>query len=159
MCWGAFCTWFPVSDKVPRYRCIWQGAGAVGPANTVLTECVEVPFAPGSLCLIKSLDTGASDRVQGMWDRPTRCLAAYHLCEFLLRMAVFWVMAQCSLVDVYRRFRDTCCLHHQGDDGGRKYLWNVGKLLPDYTALQPRRQPSSYSPSWEPQILLFIMSS
>jgi hypothetical protein len=23
-----------------------------------------------------------------------------------------------------------------------KHLWNVGKLLPDYTALQPRRQPS-----------------
>jgi hypothetical protein len=32
------------------------------------------------------------------------------------------------------------------DDGGSKHLWNVGKLLPDYTALQPRRQPSSYSP-------------
>jgi hypothetical protein len=31
-------------------------------------------------------------------------------------------------------------------------LWNVGKLLPDYTALQSRRQPSSYSTPWEPQI-------
>jgi hypothetical protein len=30
-------------------------------------------------------------------------------------------------------------------------LWNAGKLLPDYTALQPRRQPPSYSPPWEPQ--------
>jgi hypothetical protein len=39
------------------------------------------------------------------------------------------------------------------DDGGSKDLWDVGKLLPDYTALQPRRQPSSYSPLWEPQIL------
>jgi hypothetical protein len=39
------------------------------------------------------------------------------------------------------------------DDGGSKDLRNVGKLLPDYTALQPRRQPSSYSPPWEPQIL------
>jgi hypothetical protein len=29
------------------------------------------------------------------------------------------------------------------DDGDSKDLWNVGKLLPDYTALQPRRQPSS----------------
>jgi hypothetical protein len=29
------------------------------------------------------------------------------------------------------------------DDGGSKDLWNVGRLLPDYTALQPRRQPSS----------------
>jgi hypothetical protein len=28
------------------------------------------------------------------------------------------------------------------DDEGSKHLWNVGKLLPDYTAQQPRRQPS-----------------
>jgi hypothetical protein len=28
-----------------------------------------------------------------------------------------------------------------------------GCLLPDYTALQPRTQPSSYSPQWEPEIL------
>jgi hypothetical protein len=45
-------------------------------------------------------------------------------------------------------------LTHRPDDGGSKDLWNVGTLLPDYTALQPRRQPSSYSPPWEPQILL-----
>jgi hypothetical protein len=32
---------------------------------------------------------------------------------------------------------------HRPDDGRSKDLWNVGKLLPDYTALQPRRQPSS----------------
>jgi hypothetical protein len=31
------------------------------------------------------------------------------------------------------------------------------KLLPDYRVLQPRRQQSSYSPPWEPQIL-FITS-
>jgi hypothetical protein len=42
------------------------------------------------------------------------------------------------------------------DDGGSKDLWNVGKLLPDYTALQPRRQPSSlflflFAASVEPQ--------
>jgi hypothetical protein len=30
-------------------------------------------------------------------------------------MAVFWVVAPCSLVEVYWRFRDPCCLHHQGD--------------------------------------------
>jgi hypothetical protein len=31
------------------------------------------------------------------------------------------------------------------DDGGRKHFRNVGKLLPDYTVLQPGRQPSSKS--------------
>jgi hypothetical protein len=49
------------------------------------------------------------------------------------KMAVFWVVAPCSLVEVYQRFRGPCCLHHQGSP------W-----LPDYTALQPRRQSSSY---------------
>jgi hypothetical protein len=32
-----------------------------------------------------------------------------------VKMAVSWVVAPCSLVEVYRRFRDACCLHHQGD--------------------------------------------
>jgi hypothetical protein len=44
------------------------------------------------------------------------------------------VVAPCSLVT------------HRPDDGGSKHLRNVGKLLPDYMAEQPRRQPSSYSP-------------
>jgi hypothetical protein len=39
------------------------------------------------------------------------------------------------------------CTHHH-DDGGSKVLWNVGEFLPDYTALRPRRQPSSYQPPW-----------
>jgi hypothetical protein len=42
------------------------------------------------------------------------------------KMAVFWIVAPCSLVEVYQRFRGPCCLHHQGpsghrrDDGGSK---------------------------------------
>jgi hypothetical protein len=36
------------------------------------------------------------------------------------------------------------------DDGGSKHLWIVGKILPDYTAQQPRSQRSLYSPPWEP---------
>jgi hypothetical protein len=28
-------------------------------------------------------------------------------------MAVFWVVAPCSLVEVYRSFRGAYCLHHQ----------------------------------------------
>jgi hypothetical protein len=67
-------------------------------------------------------------------------------------MAVVWVVAPCSLVDVYQRFRGPCFLHHQDDEISSP--WFVGKLLPDYTTLQPRRQPYSYSLLWEPQILL-----
>jgi hypothetical protein len=32
-----------------------------------------------------------------------------------LKMAVFWVIVPCSLVQAYRHFRGACCLHHQGD--------------------------------------------
>jgi hypothetical protein len=32
------------------------------------------------------------------------------------KMAVFWVVALCSLVEIYHCFRGICCLHHQGDD-------------------------------------------
>jgi hypothetical protein len=35
--------------------------------------------------------------------------------------------------------------HHRPDDGGSKHLWNVGKVLPDYTAQHSKRQPSSVS--------------
>jgi hypothetical protein len=56
-------------------------------------------------------------------------------------MAVFWDAAPRSLVEIYQHFRGPCCLHHQDDDGDRKDLWS--KLLPDYTALEPRRQPFS----------------
>jgi hypothetical protein len=42
------------------------------------------------------------------------------------------------LVEVHHSFRGPCCLHHQGDDdGGSKDIWNVDKLLPDYTTPQP----------------------
>jgi hypothetical protein len=32
-----------------------------------------------------------------------------------IKMAVFWVVAPCSLVEVYQRFRGPCCLHNQGE--------------------------------------------
>jgi hypothetical protein len=32
-----------------------------------------------------------------------------------MKMAVFGVVAPCSLVELYHRFRGPCCLHHQGN--------------------------------------------
>jgi hypothetical protein len=32
-----------------------------------------------------------------------------------MKIAVFWVVAPCSLVEVYQRSTGPCCLHHQGD--------------------------------------------
>jgi hypothetical protein len=31
-------------------------------------------------------------------------------------MTVFWVVAPCSLAEVYQRFRGPCCLDHYGDE-------------------------------------------
>jgi hypothetical protein len=36
------------------------------------------------------------------------------LTEASMKMVVFWVVAPCCLVEVYRRFRGACCFHHQG---------------------------------------------
>jgi hypothetical protein len=54
-----------------------------------------------------------------------------------LRMAVFWVVVSCSLVEFYRYFRGPCCLNHQGDNGGSIALMmdsartsEMSKLLP-----------------------------
>jgi hypothetical protein len=74
------------------------------------------------------------------WDFAAAAAAAS------MKMTVFWDVAPCSLVEVYRRFRGTFFLHHQSDqpdDGGSKYLWNVGKLLADYTAQYLEGQSSS----------------
>jgi hypothetical protein len=38
------------------------------------------------------------------------------------KIAVFWVVAPCSLVEVYGRFRGPCCLHHKGDKSSSGYL-------------------------------------
>jgi hypothetical protein len=81
---------------------------------------------------------------------PPSWLNHYQLVRFLVLTAAgeygdecLLDVAPCTLVKGYWRFRGTCCLHHhRPDDGGSKDLWNVGKLLPDYTVLQPRRQQS-----------------
>jgi hypothetical protein len=62
------------------------------------------------------------------------------------KMTVFCDVAPWRLVEVYPRFRGAFCFHHRPDDGGSKHLWNVFKILPDYTAQHPTRQSSSYSP-------------
>jgi hypothetical protein len=63
-----------------------------------------------------------------------------------------------SLAEVYRRFRGVCCrvrLTYRADDGGSMHIWNIGKLLPNYTAQHPRRLLSSYSLPWEPETSAF----
>jgi hypothetical protein len=88
------------------------------------------------------------------------CLS-FRVLAIHIKMSVSPIVALCSLIEVCPRFGSACCLHHQGDDDGRspdnwssKHFRNVGKLSSDYTAHQPRRQPSSHSLLWEPDISL-----
>jgi hypothetical protein len=62
----------------------------------------------------------------------------YYKSSLYLKMTALWDIAPCSLVEFDWRFRGE--VSHCPDDGGSKDLWNVGKLVPDHTALQPRRQ-------------------
>jgi hypothetical protein len=73
------------------------------------------------------------------------CAVCFYL--YLLSLSVVFSLIKKPVV-----WRWPSSGRYRPDDGGSKDLRNVGKLLPDYTALQPRRQPSSYSPPWEPQI-------
>jgi hypothetical protein len=43
-------------------------------------------------------------------------------------MAVFWVVALCSLVEVYQHFRGPCYLHHQGDEFTQQGPLKRGRL-------------------------------
>jgi hypothetical protein len=53
-----------------------------------------------------------------LWTFCVQTCAVYVGFEVLtaasMKMAVLWVVAPCSLVDVYQHFRGPCCLHHQG---------------------------------------------
>jgi hypothetical protein len=107
-----------------------------------LNEMLAAPFKFLVLCVFKSYKNGTHFGFEVLTVVSTK-------------MVVFWVLARSSLVELYQRFRGPCCRHHQGDDV--KGLWNVGKLLPNYTALQPRRQPSWYSFSlWDGALNLIL---
>jgi hypothetical protein len=43
------------------------------------------------------------------------CVRFQFITAASIKMTVFWDVAPCSLVDVYRRFTGDCCLHVQGD--------------------------------------------
>jgi hypothetical protein len=53
-----------------------------------------------------------------------------------MKMAVFWVIVPCSLVEVCHCFRGAYCLHHQGD--------HSEMLTYFYQTTQPNSQEDSY---------------
>jgi hypothetical protein len=57
-------------------------------------------------------------------------------------MAVFWEVAPCSLVQIYRRFRGTYCLHHQGPDDEALNTFEMSVLF--YQTTRPNFPEESY---------------
>jgi hypothetical protein len=79
--------------------------------------------------------THSQDEILGVisievWSKYSSYLVRFEvLTAVSMKMAVFWAVAPCSLVEVYRRFTGASCLHHQGClhyhrpvGGGSKHL-------------------------------------
>jgi hypothetical protein len=45
-----------------------------------------------------------------------------------MKMTIVWLVAPCSPIETYRRFRYAYYLHYQSDDRGSNRLWNVGSI-------------------------------
>jgi hypothetical protein len=64
-----------------------------------------------------------------------------------MKVTAFMGTAQCSLVEVHRRFIGAYCLHNQHcyhPDGESKHLRNVDELIRDYSDQYPRSVSSSF---------------
>jgi hypothetical protein len=74
-------------------------------------------------------------------------LTDYH--EILYKkMTVFWDVAPCSLVEVYRRFRGACFLHHQGDE--LTEAESTSETSVNFYQTTRRNIPSQSSSYWPP---------
>jgi hypothetical protein len=66
------------------------------------------------------------------------------LTAVITKMALFWDVAPCSLVEVYR-FRGACSLHHQGDETSVNFCQTTRRKFPE-------GKSHSYSLPWDPEI-------
>jgi hypothetical protein len=105
-------------------------------AGNLLLGCLETPFY-GMLLLRTGNENyfiwcfhWGLDQVFKVEDNP---VGFEVLTVVNTKMAVFWVVAPCSLVGVYQRFRGPCCLHHQGDDSSSRTT-----QFPNHCGLYPR---------------------
>jgi hypothetical protein len=73
-----------------------------------------------------------------------------------VKSTIFWDVTPCSLMEVHRCFGGRYCFQIQGrrvDQASYStFLRNVGKHLRNYTLSHRRREYSSLSPLWEPQL-------
>jgi hypothetical protein len=84
--------------------------------------------------------------------------------SFILQKATIW-LKNSNITTVRNKYVDEAAIWFLRTravfihTASSKHLLNVGKLLPDYTEQHPKRQSSSYSPPWEPEISPSINSS
>jgi hypothetical protein len=48
-----------------------------------------------------------------------------------MKMAIFWVVEPCSLVEDCRRFRSVCCLRHHGDETSANFYQSARRNNPE----------------------------
>jgi hypothetical protein len=60
-----------------------------------------------------------------------------------LKMAVYCAVAPCSLEEVYRRFRGTCYLYHQGAETSVNFYQTTWHNNPEDSHLHIRRREKS----------------
>jgi len=68
-------------------------------------------------------------------------------------MLIFWGFKSCNIGDINQRFGGNYCLHLQGrsEDGGSRYVKNVGSYHQHYTAYKSSTSISEPSPPWKLQ--------
>jgi hypothetical protein len=100
------CVWFSVPLTVAL--CVFTVPLTFNTASSVKI-LLRWRFSSCSICSFTNAEGGGGRHVYPC--TATICTKQNFLLQ---KMAVFWVVAPCSLVDVYQRFRGPCCLHHQG---------------------------------------------
>jgi hypothetical protein len=86
-----------------------------------------------TFCNVERTEGGRSRRTSDVIRVSFQVLTAASM-----KMTLFWDVAPCSLVEIYRRFRRAYCPRNLPDDRGSKHFWNVGQFLRDYAAQHPR---------------------
>jgi hypothetical protein len=68
------------------------------------------------------LTQGRIECTRSVWNQKRHFLEISASYGGRKKIITFWDTESCSLVEVYRRFRDVYCLHYQGDDGGNAHF-------------------------------------
>jgi hypothetical protein len=101
------------------FLCHWRLLKLEGSIYNLLT-----PWSPWSWVPPEPSSRSAAQEISRLlWNPNVHYVVGFEvLTAASMKMALFWFVAPCCLVEVYRSSRGTCHLHHQGDDGGSNSL-------------------------------------